>query len=530
MKRNTPVTGNNVPVGKDANILSTTDAKGRITRVNEEFVDICGFQPDELIGQPHNVIRHPDMPRAAFEQMWQRLKNGQSWLGAVKNRCKNGDHYWVQAYAIPIKDDQGNVLELQSVRSRLPDDARDRAESIYAKLREQEPDKGPIEVPKLRRAPSLLAKLSASVAVPAVLAAVAQYFLPWAWADLAALALALLLMVGLVAWQLAPFNALVHQSRQQIDDPLAEQIFVGCSDDIGSLQLMCWHLKAELDAVTKRMDDVSQQLVTTSDDTIGKSLEAEDAVKHQQDATDTIAAATEEMSATAREVADTAAGLLEDVKEMRSQVNDSGELTRQTRASMDRLASEMQHTSAVISELTDAGGRVEKALSVINEITEQTNLLALNASIEAARAGEAGRGFAVVADEVRSLSLKTKESTDQINQTLETFQASVAEASGSMERCGDLAKATAEYATTSESHLQDMNDRIDRIAGAGESTSAATTQQNEAAEEIASKLVHITDSGGQALRLVEGSRTAMTGLKEEISQLSGLSKGLRQRA
>ncbi len=130
MRLNNPVTQRNTPVTAEANILSTTDAKGRITHINDEFVDISGFTRDELIGEPHNIIRHPDMPRAAYREMWNRLKTGHSWLGAVKNRCKNGDHYWVQAYAIPITDDQGELRELQSIRSQLSPEAQARAERL----------------------------------------------------------------------------------------------------------------------------------------------------------------------------------------------------------------------------------------------------------------------------------------------------------------------------------------------------------------------------------------------------------------
>ncbi len=86
MRVNEPVSNRNVPVSSGANILSTTNPKGQITHINDEYVEISGFTRDELVGQPHNIIRHPDMPRAAYEQMWGNLKSGNTWLGAVKNR------------------------------------------------------------------------------------------------------------------------------------------------------------------------------------------------------------------------------------------------------------------------------------------------------------------------------------------------------------------------------------------------------------------------------------------------------------
>lgn len=108
MRQNLPVTGRNLELPKDANILSTTSPQSHITYVNPDFIKISGFTEEELLGQPHNIVRHPDMPPAAFEHMWSTLKSGRSWMGLVKNRCKNGDHYWVSAYVTPIAKEGAN--------------------------------------------------------------------------------------------------------------------------------------------------------------------------------------------------------------------------------------------------------------------------------------------------------------------------------------------------------------------------------------------------------------------------------------
>src|SRR5690606_37129274 len=111
-----------VEIGEKANILSTTNLKGIITYVNDEFVNFSGFSREELIGQPHNIVRHPDMPAAAFDELWGCLKAGQPWMGLVKNRCKNGGYYWVNAYVTPIFKD-GQVVEFQSLRTRANPEA-----------------------------------------------------------------------------------------------------------------------------------------------------------------------------------------------------------------------------------------------------------------------------------------------------------------------------------------------------------------------------------------------------------------------
>ncbi|MCK3483873.1 PAS domain-containing protein, partial [Escherichia coli] len=114
--------------------LSTTSPQSHITYVNPDFIKISGFTEEELLGQPHNIVRHPDMPPAAFEHMWSTLKSGRSWMGLVKNRCKNGDHYWVSAYVTPIAKN-GSIVEYQSVRTKPEPEQVLAAEKLYAQLR-----------------------------------------------------------------------------------------------------------------------------------------------------------------------------------------------------------------------------------------------------------------------------------------------------------------------------------------------------------------------------------------------------------
>ena len=133
MKINEPVTQVEESYKSDANILTTTNSKGIITYVNQDFVEISGFTEDELVGKNHNVVRHPDMPPAAFAALWEKVKSDKSWMGIVKNRCKNGNHYWVDAYVTPINKDDG-TREYQSIRRKPKKEHVDRASLLYAKL------------------------------------------------------------------------------------------------------------------------------------------------------------------------------------------------------------------------------------------------------------------------------------------------------------------------------------------------------------------------------------------------------------
>ena len=131
MRNNQPVTGREVDYPADIAIISHTDEKGRITFVNDDFVEVSGFVLDELIGQPHNVLRHPDMPSEAFRDLWQTVKNGRPWSGVVKNRCKNGDHYWVRASVTP-KSDGGYM----SVRVKPSREEIAAAEALYKRMQQ----------------------------------------------------------------------------------------------------------------------------------------------------------------------------------------------------------------------------------------------------------------------------------------------------------------------------------------------------------------------------------------------------------
>ena len=131
MKNNQPVTQREVSFPPNTYLVSRTDLKGTITYANDAFVDISGFSREEMIGKSHNIVRHPDMPEAAFKDLWGTVKSGLPWRGMVKNRCKNGDFYWVEAFVVPLKKN-GQITGYMSVRTPAPAAKRAAAEAAYA--------------------------------------------------------------------------------------------------------------------------------------------------------------------------------------------------------------------------------------------------------------------------------------------------------------------------------------------------------------------------------------------------------------
>lgn len=112
------VTGHEIFFEKNEMIVSKTDLKGKITYVNELFMHVSGYSAKQLIGQPHSIIRHPDMPRCIFKLLWQKLNDGQEIFAYVNNRCRNGDHYWVFAHVTPSFDDNQQIISYHSSRRR----------------------------------------------------------------------------------------------------------------------------------------------------------------------------------------------------------------------------------------------------------------------------------------------------------------------------------------------------------------------------------------------------------------------------
>src|SRR5574343_1564702 len=128
------LTGKEVELRDAQFIVSRTDLSGRITSVNQDFVDISGYSEAELLGQPHNIIRHPDMPAEVFADLWADLKAGRPWIGMIKNRCKNGDAYWVEAHVAPVWEHE-RIVGYMSRRHKASPARIAAAAEAYADLR-----------------------------------------------------------------------------------------------------------------------------------------------------------------------------------------------------------------------------------------------------------------------------------------------------------------------------------------------------------------------------------------------------------
>jgi len=125
---------NEIVLDTKAFLVSETDEKGIIRFANDEFCKYAGYSLEELLGKPHNIVRHPDMPRAAFKDLWDTIKSGKRWRGFVKNRAKNGRYYWVFATVYPFTSCDGSKGYI-SCRRKISSMEKEKYEKLYKEMR-----------------------------------------------------------------------------------------------------------------------------------------------------------------------------------------------------------------------------------------------------------------------------------------------------------------------------------------------------------------------------------------------------------
>ncbi|UCJ16023.1 methyl-accepting chemotaxis protein [Pseudomonas sp. MM211] len=506
MRNNQPITGNERTFPAQQRLISTTDLKGQITYCNDAFVEISGFSRDELIRAPHNLVRHPDVPPAVFEHMWNTLKAGRPWMGIVKNRCKNGDHYWVNAYVVPVLDG-GKVTGYESVRTKPTAEQVQRAQLLYARI-----NAGKAAIPSRDRWLPVLQNWLPFILVSQV------GFLVGAWLDstwgfIAAAALSIPLGLLGLAWQTRGIKRLLKLAEQSTSDPLIAQMYTDSRGVEGRLELSILSQEARLKTCLTRLQDSAENLAkqATQADVLAHNSSA--GLQRQREETDQVATAVNEMAATTLEVANNVARTAIATQEANRLTQQGRTIASETREAIQRLSLSVGETGETVTRLARDSNEIGGVVDVIKGIADQTNLLALNAAIEAARAGEMGRGFAVVADEVRSLAQRTAQSTGQIHELIAKLQRTADEAVLTMDIGRKQADEGVERVQQADHALAGISDAVANIAEMADQIAAAAEEQSAVADEISRNITTIAQLSDQTAG--EAQSTAL--LSEELT-------------
>lgn len=513
MRTNLPITQREYAFPAGQALVSTTDLQGRILYCNPAFIEVSGYIREELLGQPHNMIRHPDMPEEAFRDMWQTIESGQPWSGLVKNRRKNGDHYWVMANVTPLLDGDRPVGYM-SVRT-LPDRQQvSEAETLYARMREAASRGG--GGPRLqagRLAPQgVLARgldrlqgdghwRTQALCLLGVAGGWGGAQLMSRWpGQLAATAAAALLAAGVSVGVAAlirrqnqePLKELLRFANRLAAGDLTGQLSTGQPGLSGRLARALNQLSVNLMAIVGDTRAGVERLRHTSHDLASGNRNLAERTESQASSLEQTSASMAEITETVRHSADTA--------------RDVADVARQAADVTARSTEAVKEVTVTVEAIADASRRIREITQVIDGIALQTNLLALNAAVEAARAGEQGRGFGVVAGEVRQLAQRTSVAAREIKDLIEDAGLKVEAGSEQTRRaCGTMEEAQAA--------VQRMSELVAGISAGASEQLNGISQINEAVshmDQLTQKNAALVDELSSASETVTGQAQAVT--------------------
>ena len=515
MRNNQPVVDHEFPFPPGETLVSTTDLKGRILYCNPAFIALSGFAKEELLGQPHNIVRHPDMPPEAYRDMWATIARGLPWSAPVKNRRKDGRHYWVMANVTPLIE-AGVPVGYMSVRTEPSREQVAVAERLYAQMRAQAATgtqrtrlrEGAVEMqgPRaqfrrlfqvgLRSHLAWACGLLCGASAAAAAAVSAPAFVPLQLLTVAVAGTGVGAACG--AWLLGSLAA----------GPVERYVDIANRMAAGDLtQRVPVHGHGSFARLGKALSQLSVNLRSIVRD-------ARKEVEHMRDATREIAAGnqdlsarTESQAASLQQTASSMEQITSTVRHSAAAAGQAAQLAGQARDVTERGSRAMHEVTRTMHTISDASRRIGEIIGTIDGIAFQTNILALNAAVEAARAGEQGRGFAVVAAEVRSLAQRTTGAAREIKQ-LNQDSAQKVEAGN---------RLTEEAQKTMDGAL----DMVQRVSHVIEEISTGTSEQLSGISQVneaVSQMDGITQQNAALVEQIAASAVQLQGQAAAVSE------------
>jgi aerotaxis receptor len=524
MKINLPVNEVETILPEGEFIYSRTDLKGVIVEANEAFARISGFTPEEMVGQSHNLVRHPDIPPEAFADLWRDIKEGRPWRGIVKNRRKDGGFYWVVANVSPVRED-GRIVGYQSVRGRPTREEIAGAEAAYRRIREGDKsirvEHGRV-VGNRSAAAAALTSLRTQLVLAGLAGLLPALLLLGQSAGLAvpaAAGTALAAICGLYAlyFLVGPGPRLMRDLEATADwldqllrtGDLCTRFSTARRDALGEIGRRADRFVSSVQAMLQGVSDISGQVSRTTQHVESGMRNVENAAHAQNEATSSAAAAIEEVTVSIGEVAANAQQTRTTAEEASVASRNGAGVTTSARDAIRSLAETVGRSAERVESLDKRSEEISRITGVIREIADQTNLLALNAAIEAARAGEQGRGFAVVADEVRKLAERTGNATKEISAMIESIRSETAEAvSGMRAGAGQVAQGVDLVDRVADA-LNEINGEMERTARMVTDISLASSEQQNAMTQLAQNVEQVAIMTEQNVAVVGQTKGAV---------------------
>ncbi|MGQ8366447.1 methyl-accepting chemotaxis protein [Glaciecola sp. 1036] len=510
MRRNQQITDKEVTFDESEQLVSTTDTRGVITYANAIFCKVAGYTEEELVGKNHNLVRHPDMPKAAFKDMWEHLKQGHAWQGIVKNRCKDGGYYWVDAFVTPIYDGS-ELVGYQSVRVKPDAKHVARAKRIYADVNK---GKLPSDQEFSFKSKSVL-YLGITLAVAAYTAFATDWF--------AGFSIMVMSILGFLIFKSELLETPKFTKGLTDEYDSVSRFVLGGRGTPGIIKFNLGMLKAMQRTIIGRTQDTSKGIEAIAINTLDIAMKTSKGIQQQQQEIDQITNAIRDMSTGSKKVMQSTDETNVSVQETNSQCADTRKLILQGRDAVNELSKMVENAALTADSLMQASDQVTQTIGEIESIADQTNLLALNAAIEAARAGESGRGFSVVADEVRALSTRTQESAAKTIGSTNAMRQTLQEWVTKMHESRDTANDSAQQAQTSADSIEAIYSMIDNISELLEGIVAASHQQEQNCTAVDVNIHTISEVSAQNAALAEQMQNNADLLERNMRSLVGLS-------
>lgn len=442
-------------------VVSEADLKGDITYVNDLLCEVSQYSREECIGQPHSMFRHPDMPKSVFKELWATIGKGKIFRGVIKNRCKDGSAYWVDALIAPVLGPNGKPVKYIGVRYVITEQV----------VREEELKKTAQEQGKIIE----------------VIKAMAS---------------------GDLSMRVDSDTDLARQVNTALDNLTSVLSNISQASDVVAKSSDLLQKKADdMKRNTNEVSSAISQMAKGAQDQASRTDESSKLISHVMN------------SSTEMEKK---ANMINKAAEKGLQSSNQGMKTVKTLVTnMGGIKESAGQTAQSIGVLTKRTEEIGRTLRVITDIASQTNLLALNAAIEAARAGDAGRGFAVVAEEIRKLAEDSRKSAVEIEKIIGDVQKDTQAAGKAIETMEASVKEGSSSTSEAEIIFQEIALSSDETFGASREIQTATVNQKDSISTVVKnfeQIVVVSEETAAGTQQVASSSQQISGGMVEISK------------